>query len=150
MDNLFSDVLFQELTNDKNIYLAYLQSIKGRRFRPDVLNFSYILEQELVAIKNALISYGYIPGSYFSFVINDSKKRIIWAAPFKDRIVHHSLCNILEPIFERSFIFDNYACRLGKGGSRAILRLRHFLKVVGGGNRRKNLLFEMWYLQILW
>ena len=89
--------------------------------------------QKLVLLRQEIILKTYIHGNYYMFIINDSKKRTIWAAPFRDRIVHHAVCNILAPIYEPSFIFDSYACRTGKGSHEAVLRLQQFLKVVGGG-----------------
>jgi hypothetical protein len=136
MNDLFSDDLFEKLISDENLYYAYLKSIRNKRFRPDVLNFSYVLEKELMSIKKGFINHNYIHGNYYEFIVNDSKKRTIKAAPFKDRVVHHASCNILEPLFEKGFIFDNYACRNLKGAWKAILRLQSFinkLTVSGGG-----------------
>ena len=70
----------------------------------------------------------YQPGSYQSFYIHEPKRRLISAAPFRDRVVHHALCNVIEPIFERSFIFDSYANRLGKGTHRAMDRCQEFAR----------------------
>jgi len=88
-------------------------------------------------IREALLKRTYVHSDYFIFIINDSKKRIIRADPFRDRIVHHALCNILEPIFEKSFIFDSYACRKGKGSHKAIKRLQCFLRVLDRFNDKK-------------
>jgi len=79
-------------------------------------------------------------------VVNDSKKRVIRAAPFKDRITHHALCNIIEPIFEKSFIYDSYACRENKGSHKAIKRLRSFIKSIKDTNGCKNY-EKIYYLQ---
>ena len=138
MNDLFSDELFKKIIDNKNIYLAYLKSIQNRRFRPEILKFSYQLEKGLLFIKQNLADATYNHGNYYEFIINDSKKRIIRAAPFRDRIVHHALCNILEPIFEKSFIFDSYACRKGKGLHKTIARLQCFLRVSGRFNNKKT------------
>jgi retron-type reverse transcriptase len=55
------------------------------------------------------------PGAYRTFVIREWKRRVVSAAPFEDRIVHHALCQVIEPIWEARFIHDSYACRVGKG-----------------------------------
>ena len=68
------------------------------------------------------------PGSYFNFRISDPKPRLISAAPFRDRIVHHAVVNVLEPIFERRFIYDSYACRRNKGTHQAIQRAQYYLR----------------------
>jgi hypothetical protein len=70
----------------------------------------------------------YHPGPYQSFYIQEPKRRLISAAPFRDRVVHHALCNIIEPLFERSFIFDSYANRVGKGTHRALDRCQEFAR----------------------
>jgi RNA-directed DNA polymerase len=73
-----------------------------------------------------LCSGSYRPGEYTHFYIHEPKRRRISAAPFRDRVVHHSLCNVIEPAFERRFIGDSYANRLNQGTHRAIDRLQTF------------------------
>ena len=70
----------------------------------------------------------YRPGPYRTFTIYEGKTRQISAAPFRDRVVHHALTGVLEPIFERSFIFDSYACRKGKGTHAAVDRCQQFAR----------------------
>ena len=65
---------------------------------------------------------------YDSFYIHEPKRRLISAAPFRDRVVHHALCNVIEPIFERSFIHDSYANRVGKGNHRALDRAQFYAR----------------------
>ncbi len=69
-----------------------------------------------------------MPGKYRQFYVYDPKKRLISAPPFEDRIVHHALVNVVEPLFERRFIYDSYACRKEKGVHKAVLRLQSFLR----------------------
>ena len=66
----------------------------------------------------------YQPGAYTNFQIHDPKQRLISAAPFRDRVIHHALCNVIEPLFERTFIADSYANRVGKGTHAAVDRLQ--------------------------
>ena len=70
----------------------------------------------------------YQPGRYHSFYIHEPKRRLISAAPFRDRVVHHALCNLIEPIFEHSFIADSYANRVGKGTHRALNRCQEYAR----------------------
>jgi len=70
----------------------------------------------------------YVPGAYHYFWVCDPKKRLVATAPFKDRIVHHAVYNVIEPIFDKSFIYDTYACRKGKGLHTAVERLQQFLE----------------------
>ena len=89
---------------------------------PSVARFVFDLERELLRLHEELASKTYRPGPYRTFTIYEGKKRQISAAPFRDRVVHHALTGVLEPIFERSFIFDSYACRKGKGTHAAVDR----------------------------
>lgn len=75
-----------------------------------------------------LAGFTYRPGPYTSFYVHEPKRRLISAAPFRDRVVHHALCNLIEPLFERSFIFDSYANRVGKGTHAALDRAQHFAR----------------------
>ncbi|GMX59005.1 MAG: RNA-directed DNA polymerase [Candidatus Microsyncoccus archaeolyticus] len=120
--------LFEKICSFENIYLAYLKARKGKKIKRDILEFNYYLEYNLVDIRNSIEKQKYIHGIYKEFMVHDSKKRLIRAPLFKDRTIHHSLCNIIEPIFEKSFIFDSYACRKKKGSHKGIKRLTLFLK----------------------
>ena len=121
--NLFKKICFFE-----NLHLAYLKARKCKRYRDEILKFSYNLEGNLLKLQEELLNQSYRHGSYREFIICDAKKRQIKAAPFRDRVVHHALCNIIEPIFDRGFIYDTYACRENKGTHRAIKRLKKFIK----------------------
>jgi len=67
-------------------------------------------------------------GGYHSFRIDKPKRRLVNAAPFRDRVVHHALMNVIEPLFERQFVFDSYANRKGKGTHAALDRTTYFLR----------------------
>jgi len=121
--------LFDSVCSFENLHLAYLRARKCKKYRDYVLEFSYNLEQNLLKLRKELLNQTYQHGSYREFIICDAKKRHIRAAPFRDRVVHHALCNIIEPIFDKSFIYDSYACREDKGTHRAIKRLQEFLKI---------------------
>lgn len=112
----------------ENLLLAYRKAAKGKRGHADVAEFEYRLEENLLQLQRELQEQTYEPGKYHSFYIRDPKKRLISAAPFRDRVVHHALCNLIEPIFEKSFIFDSYANRVGKGTHKAIDRAQQFAR----------------------
>ena len=82
--------------------------------------FEYHLEDNLTTLREELVAKTYRPGPYTSFYIHEPKRRLISAAPFRDRVVHHALGNVIEPAFERSFIDHSYANRVGKGTHRAL------------------------------
>ena len=100
----------------------------GQRGRGPAAAFEYRLADNLLQLQTELIAQTYRPGAYHSFYIHDPKTRLISAAPFRDRVVHHALCNVIEPIFERSFIFDSYANRVGKGTHAALDRAQSFAR----------------------
>lgn len=87
------------------------------------------MEDNLADLRAALLEQTYAPGGYRSFYIHEPKRRLISAAPFRDRVVHHALVNVIEPVFERSFIFDSYANRVGKGTHRALDRCQRFMRL---------------------
>jgi retron-type reverse transcriptase len=101
---------------------------KGKRYVKSTLEFNINLEKKLFILQEELKSKTYKHGKYKDFIVEDSKKRLISAAPYRDRVVHHALMNVIEPLFERSFIYDTYACRKGKGTHAALRRFRDFLK----------------------
>jgi retron-type reverse transcriptase len=91
-----------------------------------VEQFEFDLERNLVELRGSLLDRTYRPGPFRTFTITDPKLRLISAAPYRDRVVHHALCHVLEPVFERSFVFDSYACRRGKGTHAAVDRYTQF------------------------
>jgi len=122
------DNLFNKVVDIENIYLGYIKAKKGKKYRKEVLSFSFNLEQNLLKIQEELKNLSYKHGGYREFILEDSKKRLIKAPKFRDRVVHHAICNIIEPIFEKSFIFDSYACRKNKGSHKATKRLKAKMK----------------------
>ena len=109
----------------RNLLQAAHKAARRKRHSANVAQFGFDLENQLLRLHDELISNTYQPGAYRTFEIYDPKRRMISAAPFRDRVVHHALCNVLEPIFERTFVFDSYACRKGKGTHAAVDRFQH-------------------------
>ncbi len=120
--------LYPQVCAWDNLYLAYRKARKGKRGKPPAATFEYDLEANLFQLQQELVTKTYTPGAYHSFYIHEPKRRLISAAPFRDRVVHHALCNVIEPIFERSFIHDSYANRVGKGTHRALDRAQQFAR----------------------
>jgi retron-type reverse transcriptase len=117
--------MYQQLCSWDNLYLAWRKAAKGKRGKAPAARFEFRLEDNLIALQAELRSKTYRPGAYHSFYIHEPKRRLISAAPFRDRVVHHALCNVIEPAFERSFIADSYANRVGKGTHRALDRAQN-------------------------
>jgi hypothetical protein len=120
--------MYAALCSWQNLYLAYRKAAKGKRGKVPAASFEYHLEDNLIALQRELLAQSYRPGAYHSFYIHEPKRRLISAAPFRDRVVHHALCNLIEPRFERSFIRDSYANRVGKGTHRALDRFQAFAR----------------------
>ncbi len=120
--------MYKELTSFQNLLLAYRKASKSKRGLSYVAAFEHQLEENLLELQEEIAAKTYIPGEYENFHIHEPKRRLISAAPFRDRVVHHALCNVIEPIFEPSFIRDSYANRVGKGNHRALDRCQEFAR----------------------
>ena len=120
--------LWPQITSFENLLLAFRKAAKGKRSKPGVAAFEYDLEPNLFTLQAELRDGRYHPGSYVNFTIHEPKRRLISAAPFRDRVVHHALVNIIEPLYERKFIHDSYANRKGKGTHKALDRCTYFLR----------------------
>ena len=120
--------MYEQLYTWDNLYVAFQKAARGKRGKSTVAQFEHRLEDELIRLQSELIDQIYVPGKYVSFFIHEPKRRLISAAPFRDRVVHHALCNLIEPVFERSFIFDSYANRKGKGTHRARDRAQYYAR----------------------
>ena len=120
--------LFDGVVSYSNLYRAYRKALLGARRNEEQAHFYYNLENELVTLGRELVDGTYNPGPYRYFMIFDPKEREIAIAPFRDRVVHHAIVNVLEPIYERRFVYDSYATRKGKGTLAAIKRAQSFLR----------------------
>jgi len=112
--------LYPTIASFENLHLAFRKAAKGKRGQQAVAAFEFNLESNLCRLEEELLQQSYQPGPYRSFYIRDPKHRLVSAAPFRDRVVHHALCNVIEPIFERTFIGASYANRVGKGTHAAL------------------------------
>lgn len=115
---------WSQLTSLGNLFDAAHRAATGKRYRPDVAAFRANLEPELHCLHRQLLAGSYRPGPYRTFRILDPKPRLISAAPFRDRVVHHAFTNVVEPLFERRFVPWSYACRSGFGTHRALAHAR--------------------------
>ena len=120
--------LWPTLTSFEHLLGSSEKAKRGKRFRPAVARYEFALERELWKLREQLLGKTYRPGNYRSFYIYEPKKRLISAAPYRDRIVHHALTGVLEPIFEPTFITASYACRKGKGTHAAVDRCQQFAR----------------------
>jgi len=131
------------LFNLENIYRAYKQCRRRKRNTYNAMIFEQNLEENLLDLHEDLNNRSYKPKPSLAFLVEKPKRREIFAADFRDRVVHHLLVNYMEPQWERRFIHDSYACRQGKGTHKAVERLRTFTRKVTNNRTR-----QAWYLQL--
>jgi retron-type reverse transcriptase len=120
--------LYPKVYDFENLLEAYKEARKCKRFQDEVLAFTRNLEENLISIQNELIWKTYKVGRYREFFVYDPKKRLIMALPFKDRVVQWAIYRVLNPLLERRYILDSYACRVGYGTHRAVNRLQYWLR----------------------
>ncbi|KXS55183.1 MAG: phage-encoded reverse transcriptase [Marinobacter sp. T13-3] len=121
-------MLYDDIVDFDNLLAAYREARKGKRYRGEVAGYTARLEEKLLNLHNHLVWQTWEPSRAREFVVLEPKMRRIQAPPFPDRIVHHALVDLVEPMFERRFIDHSYACRKGKGTHAAILSLQKMLR----------------------
>ena len=120
----------------ENIHRQYLQCRRNKRNTLNALRFEYDLEDNLIKLQEELEGQTYTPSRSVCFVLKQPKLREIFAADFRDRVVHHILVDALEKVWEPRFIHDSYACRKGKGTHAAVKRLQTFMRRVSHNGTR--------------
>lgn len=132
------DNLLGKLCSLENLRLALKKARKGKTKKWYVQEFEANLENELIKLKFELETQTYKPKPLKKFVIRDPKTRVIYASVFRDRVVHHAVCNLIEPIFEKIFIHDTYANRKEKGVHTALKRFDKFKRKVSQNGKPVN------------
>ena len=120
------DHLFAKIANFAALVAAARRAVRGKRRKPGAAAFMANLETDALALERRLLDRSYRPGRYTAFEVHAPKPRLVSAAPFRDRVVHHALCAVVEPFFDRGFIHDSYANRQDKGTHAAIARFESF------------------------
>jgi len=129
-------IRLEDLAAWPNLLLAAHKAARGKRQRAEVAAFLAHLPARLAELGQSILNGGAPLGEYRSFLIHDPKRRLIHAAVFPDRVLHHAILNLAEPVFERTLVDSSYACRPGKGVHRAVARVR------------ENLCRHGWYAKI--
>jgi retron-type reverse transcriptase len=119
--------LFEALCDYAHLYRSFLKAFCGSGKTAEASRFCFHLETELLLLRKEITEETYRPAPYRYFTIYDPKERIISVARFRDRVAHHAVVGVLEPLFDSSFIHDSYATRKGKGSHRAVRRAQDFL-----------------------
>src|SRR3989344_4473131 len=131
------DNLYQQFYSYENLEYAFKKARKHKTKKDYVIKFENSLKENLLQLRNELIFHIYQPRPLETFIIRDSKTRKISKSDFRDRVIHHALVNILEPIFDKFFIYDSYANRKNKGTLKAVKRFDYF-KIKVSKNNTKN------------
>lgn len=118
--------LFPEVCSLENLYAAARKARKRKTRQEDVERFELHRERFLRQLADQLAEGRWRPSPYRCFVIHDPKTRTISAAPYRDRVVHHALCNVIGPILERRFVADSFSCQEGKGTMAGRERCRRY------------------------
>ncbi|MBI4146598.1 hypothetical protein HY489_04645 [Candidatus Woesearchaeota archaeon] len=129
--------LYDEICDYKNLESAFKKARKGKTKRMYVKAFEALLEDNLLKLQHELVNHTYSPRPLESFILRDGKTRRISRSDFRDRVVHHALCNVIEPILEKGFIFDSFANRKGKGVLKALERFDFFKRKVSKNHTRE-------------
>lgn len=122
------DGLWEQVVSWPNLLLAARKARRGKRHRPTVARFEYEQERQLLRLQRELRAGEWQPGPFTTHWITRPKPRLISAAPYRDRVVHHALMNVLEPLLERHFHPGSFACRKGRGTHAAADRLQRLMR----------------------
>jgi retron-type reverse transcriptase len=128
--------LYEQIAEPDNLRAAFLKSIRGKRGKAEVIAYTARLDENLQLLRDQLLSRTVDAGHYHFFKVFEPKERAICAAAFPERVLHHALINVCEPVLERYAIHDSYACRTGKGMHAAVNRAQEFTRRYG------------WYLKL--
>ncbi len=129
--------LWEDLCSYENLKLAFKKARKHKTLKPYIVEFEKNLKENLLQLRTKLLLNSYRPKPLKSFILRDPKIRKISKADFRDRVVHHVICNIIEPILSKAFIYDSYANRIGKGVLKALQRFDYFKRKVTKNNTKK-------------
>lgn len=120
--------IYPKIYDFENLYCAYLEARKCKRYRQEVMTFTANLEENLIEIQNELIWRTYRVGRYHEFYVHDPKKRLIMSLPFKDRVVQWAIYRQLNPLLDKRYISTSYGCRNGGGSHRAVAKLKQYIR----------------------
>ncbi len=128
--------LYSDLCSYKNLEHAFMKARKRKTLKPYVIEFEKNLKENLLNLQTELTFHTYKPRPLKTFILHDPKTRKISKADFRDRVIHHAICNIIETTFDKTFIYDNYANRKRKGTFKAIQRFEYYKRKVSKNNTR--------------
>jgi RNA-directed DNA polymerase len=122
--------LYSKIVSYDNLFLAYENARRNKAKKRYVIEFENNLNNNLKSLRTELLLHSYQPKPLKTFILRDPKTRKISKSDFRDRVIHHALIKIIEPIFDKTFIYDSCANRKGKGNLFAIKRFDEFKRKV--------------------
>ena len=121
--------LIEEIISSENMFLAFKDAKKGKSSKKKVFDFEINLGENISYLIKSIKNGTYKPKPYRKFTVKEPKERTIYILPFyPDRIVHHAIMNILEPIWDKLFISDSYACRKNKGQHKGSIKCMEYVR----------------------
>lgn len=129
--------MYEQICSYENLLFAFNKAKKRKNKRRYVKRFQRNLKENLTKLQKELINQTYQPCGLKTFILRDPKTRKISKSAFRDRVVHHALCNFIVPIFEKGFIYDSHANQVGKGTHKALKRFDKFKRKVSRNNTRE-------------
>jgi len=119
--------MYNKISDFKNLIISYQKARRCKRYKRNIVRYGFFLENNILQLRKELELENYSPSSYICFTVTDPKMRKVAAPAFRDRVLQHSLVCQIEPLFEKKFIYDSYACRKNKGTHFGLKRVKKFL-----------------------
>jgi RNA-directed DNA polymerase len=135
--------MFNKITSTENLFAAWSEFRQGKAKRKDVAEFELNLEDNIFKLQTDLTEGTYRHGSYMSFFVCDPKRRHIHKAEVRDRLLHHAVVRIIEPVFDRVFIYDSWSCRKNKGTHNGVKRFQQIAQRLSENNTK-----NLWVLKM--
>ncbi|MFH1065880.1 MAG: reverse transcriptase domain-containing protein [Nanoarchaeota archaeon] len=126
--------IYEELCSYENLEIAFNRARRGKTLKNYVIEFEKKLKENLMQLRAELLMQTYSPQPLKMFILRDPKTRKISKSAFRDRVVHHAVCNLIEPVFDSKFIHDSFANRIEKGTLNAVKRFDEFKRKVSKNN----------------
>ncbi len=127
----------------EDVFSAYYECRKNKRRTINALAFEADFEENLIHLWREINDRSYQPGKSIAFVVTEPVKREVFAADFRDRIVHHLIIRKLNDLFEAQFIDDSYSCREGKGALYGVKRIAEFIRICSGNYTKDCYILKM-------
>jgi retron-type reverse transcriptase len=129
--------IYDEVCSYENLELAFQRARRGKTLKQYVIDFEKDLKENLLQLRSELLLHTYEPRPLKTFILRDPKTRKISKSAFRDRVIHHAIYNVIEPVFDKRFVHDSFANRIGKGTLNAIKRFDVFKRKVSKNNTIK-------------